>query len=103
MEIYIDSEFRCHTSAGEGLEAMETAMLDGKCQAYIEGCRFVPEGRVWERWDGERFAGEMTAPWMDHQALEAAQSMYEQSEAEHTAEIASLVEMIYQADMEVIG
>jgi hypothetical protein len=103
MKIYIDTDFKCHVSPGEGLTAVETEFFDGKCAAYIEGYRYVPAGQSWTRGDGEAFAGEMVAPWLDHRALEAAQSMFEQSEAAHIAEVAELVEMIYDADMEVIG
>ncbi len=101
--IYIDSDFKCHAENGEGRTAVETDFFDGKCSAFIEGYRFVPEGQSWTREDGEVFHGEMTAPWLDCRALAAAQEMYEQSEAAHIAEVAELVEMIYDADMEVIG
>ena len=42
MTIYIDSDFKCYTSPGEGLTAVETDAFDGKCRQYIEGYRFVP-------------------------------------------------------------
>lgn len=103
MTIYIDADFKCHTAPGEGLTEVETARFDGKCAAYIEGYRYVPAGQSWTRGDGEVFAGEMISPWLDYRALESAQGMYEQSEAAHIAEVAELVEMIYDADMEVIG
>ena len=60
---------------------------------FGEGCFFV----------GEVFVGEMVAPWLDSRALMLAQAQYEQSEAEHMAETAELVEMLYESDMEVIG
>lgn len=103
MTIYIDNDFKCHASAAEGRTAVECSCLDGRCRAFIEGYRFVPAGQSWTREDGAVFSGEMLAPWLDHRALELAQGMYEQSEAEHAAEMAELVEMIYDADMEVIG
>lgn len=101
--IYIDSDFKCHTESGEGRTAVETEAFDGKCPAYIEGYRYVPAGESWTREDGTVFAGEMVAPWLDSRALMLAQEQYEQSEAEHMAETAELVDMIYASDMGVIG
>ena len=77
MTIYIDSDFKCHTVAGDGLTGIETAAFDGKCAAYIEGYRFVPAGNVWVRSDGAEFAGEMVAPWKPWEELDAVQREYE--------------------------
>ena len=52
MTIYIDNDYKCHTSPGEGLTAVETDFFDGKCRQYIEGYRFVPSGESWVREDG---------------------------------------------------
>lgn len=78
MTIYIDSDYTCHTSPGEGLTAVETDAFDGKCRRYIEGYRFVPAGESWEREDGEVFTGEMIAPWRDYAILAEFQSIYEE-------------------------
>ena len=78
MTIFIDKEYRCHTSDPEGLYTnLETSAFDGKCQTYTEGYRFVPAGAVWTREDGTEFAGEMVAPWKDWQELIASQRAYE--------------------------
>ena len=78
MTIYIDSDFKCHTSAPDGLyTAVETDFFDGKCDACIEGYRFVPAGSAWTRPDGVTFAGEMIAPWKDWRELDATQRAYE--------------------------
>lgn len=82
MTIYIDSDFKCHTEAADGLTAVESAFFDGKCKTFIEGYRFVPQGQTWTRQDGVVFAGEMVAPWRDYSALSAAQAGYEESLAE---------------------
>lgn len=74
--IYIDSSFKCHTSA-EGLTKIETEAFDGKCDAYIEGYRFIPAGQTWTRADGVIFTGEMIAPWKPWAELDAAQREYE--------------------------
>ena len=77
MTIYIDSDYKCHTSSGDGLTAVETDAFDGKCRQYIEGYHFVPYGESWTRSDGVVFAGEMIAPWKDWRELYAAQLEYE--------------------------
>lgn len=77
--IYIDSEYKCHLTDGEGLTAVETAFFDGKCDAFIEGYRFVPSGESWTRSDGAVFAGEMIAPWKDYAELDRAQRAHEKA------------------------
>lgn len=62
MTVYIDSNYKCSTSPGEGLTAAETGAFEGKCRQYIEGYRFVPAGQTWVREDGEVFTGEMISP-----------------------------------------
>lgn len=75
--IYIDSEFKCHTSNDGTMRAVETDFFDGKCDAFLEGYRFVPFGETWTRSDGKVFHGEMIAPWKPYSELDAAQSVYE--------------------------
>ena len=75
--IYLDSDFKCHISGDDTMAAVETAAFDGKCDAYIEGYRFVPGGKTWVREDGVEFSGEMVAPWKPWQVLEEAQREYE--------------------------
>ena len=75
--IYIDSEFKCHLTDGEGLTAVETEFFDGKCDAFVEGYRFVPAGESWTRSDGAVFSGEMIAPWKPYAQLDSAQREYE--------------------------
>ena len=81
MKIYIDGEFKCHVSPGDGLTAAETDFFDGKAPGVIEGYRFVPEGQSWTRSDGVVFAGEMVSPWMDWEALDGIQRAYEREQA----------------------
>lgn len=80
MQIYIDSDYKCHTVASDGLTAVETAAFDGKCAAYIEGYRFVPDGSTWVREDGTVFAGEMVTPWKPWEELDAVQREYEREQ-----------------------
>ena len=78
--IYIDSEFKCHVSSDGTLTAVETDFFDGKCDAFVEGYRFVPEGESWTRSDGFVFHGEMIAPWKDFNELDEAQREYERQQ-----------------------
>lgn len=80
MKIYIDSDFKCHLADTGGLTAVETDFFVGKCDAYIEGYRFVPAGQTWTREDGVEFAGEMIAPWRPWDELDAVQRVYERQQ-----------------------
>ena len=102
MTIYIDSDYKCHTSPGDGLTAVETDFFEGKCRQFIEGYRFVPFEQSWTREDGQVFHGEMIAPWRDYELLSEFQSIYEEEQAKATEEIAAIVEEVYNSDMEVI-
>lgn len=75
--VYIDSEFKCHTSNDGTMTTIENDFFDGKCTTFIEGYRFVPSGMEWVRSDGKVFRGEMVAPWKDYTTLDAAQRTYE--------------------------
>ena len=86
MTIYIDNDFKCHASNPEGTyTAVETDFFDGKCDAYIEGYRFVPAWATWTRPDGVVFQGEMISPWKDWRELDAAQRDYEREQMEAMA------------------
>ena len=103
MTIYIDNYYKCHISPGEGLTAVETDAFDGKCRQYIEGYRFVPPGQSWTREDGQVFTGEMVTPWRPYEILAERQAIYEEAQDKATAEMAALVEEVYNSDMEVIA
>jgi hypothetical protein len=90
--IYIDSDFKCHRQQRGTMTAVETDFFDGKCDTFIEGYRFVPDGESWERSDGVVFQGEMVAPWMPYDELDAAQREYER---ELLAEYESLINELY--------
>lgn len=82
MTIYVDSDYKCHTTTADGLTAVETDVFDGMCAAYIEGYRFVPAGASWTRPDGVVFQGEMVSPWKPWRELDSAQRAYEQEQLE---------------------
>lgn len=78
--IYLDSEFQCHIANDGTMTAVETDFFDGKCDAFVEGYRLVPDGAVWEREGGEVFMGQMIAPVVDYAQLDDAQRQYEQEQ-----------------------
>lgn len=80
ITIYIDSDFKCHTVNDGTMTVVETDFFDGKCDSFIEGYRFVPNGETWTRSDGAVFHGEMIAPWKPYDELEAAQREYERQQ-----------------------
>jgi hypothetical protein len=84
--IYIDNDYRCHVSNPDGtFREVKTDVFDGKCNAYIEGCRYVPAGEQWERADGEVFQGEMFSPAVDYTFIGIAQEQYDHDMAEADA------------------
>lgn len=80
MTIYIDNDYKCYVTDTGSLTPIETDVFDDKCPAYIEGYRFVPEGKIWTREDGEVFAGEMVSPWKPWGELDTAQREYEREQ-----------------------
>lgn len=110
MQIYIDADFKCYTAPKEGLATVETAFFDGKCAAYIEGYRFVPDGSTWVRSDGAKFPGEMVAPWKPWAELDGIQRAYERERAatleaqndELVEAMAAMVEDVYNQDLAAI-
>lgn len=78
MKIYIDSECKCHLTDDGTMTAVETDFFDGKCDALIEGYRYIPAGKILVKEDGEVFEGEMVSPWKDFAELDEVQRAYEQ-------------------------
>jgi hypothetical protein len=93
--IYIDSDYMCHINNDGTMRTAETDAFDGKCDAFVEGYRFVPDGESWMREDGVVFHGEMIAPWRSSAVLEAAQAQYEKDFAELMAEYQRGVDSAY--------
>lgn len=85
--IYLNANFECSTvEKADTVQSVETDVFDGKCDAFIEGYRFVPAGQSWTREDGVVFSGEMVAPFKDSRLLETVQNMYEQVQAGQEAQ-----------------
>ena len=87
MKLYVDDNYCCHTTNHDGIYTeVETAPLmnkngiyffANKCNAFIEGYRYIPEGKSWTRSDGAIFFGEMISPWKNYAELDSAQREYE--------------------------
>lgn len=90
--IYIDKDYKCHVENDGTMTAVETDFFEGKCDAYIEGFRFVPAGESWTRSDGVVFEGEMATPCVDYSELVHAQRDHERS---LLAEYEALVDELY--------
>lgn len=98
MVIYIDTDYKCHIANDGTMAAVETDFFSGKCDIFIEGYRYIPDGETWTRPDGVTFAGEMVAPWRDWRELDAAQRDYEREQyAAMAAELADA-----QAALEIL-
>lgn len=91
MKLYLDGGFRCHVAPAEGRREVETDFFDGRCAAWIEGFRLVPEGENWTREDGTVFRGEMIAPWKDCAELESAQLQWLEEQAADMREALALL------------
>jgi hypothetical protein len=87
MEIYLDSDFRCHLTDGGGMRQIETDVFDGKCAEYIEGYRFVPFGESWTRPDGVVFNGQAMLLIEDNYLL------LQRFQAQHEADMAASADM----------
>lgn len=81
MKVYLDPDFKCHVDPAEDRREFELGFFDGKCDAFIEGYRYVPEGEKWIMPNGVFYCGEIICPWKDYEALAAAQAAYEQGKA----------------------
>ncbi len=82
MTIYLDADYKCHTTDDGTMTEVETDFFDGKCKTFIEGYRYVPAGEMWTREDGMEFPGEMISPWREYALLEEFQRQYEELLAE---------------------
>lgn len=103
MKIYINNDYKCHVENDGTMREFDVVDFDGKCDAFIEGYRFVPAGETWVREDGIEFRGQMIAPWKNYNILSEFQGQYEELEAKHLEELGALIEEIYTNDLEVIG
>lgn len=97
--IYIDSDCKCHIADDGTMTAVEVDFFDGKCDAYIEGFRYIPIGRYWIRDDGRKFRGLMIAPWKDIRVLSAYQEQYIEMLASDIAQKAAAYDILTEGVM----
>lgn len=77
MKIFIDSECKCHVSNDGTMREFDVPFFDGRCQTFIEGYRYVPEGETFQHDSGLIVYGGAVSPWKPHSKLEKAQLEYE--------------------------
>lgn len=102
MKIFIESDYKCHSTNPEGifrevvLSERAKAFFANKCTTFIEGYRLKPDNETWVREDGEVFSGgEMITPWKNYDELAAAQTQYELDMAEAAAAYQEGVDSAY--------
>ena len=93
--IYRDSDFKCHVSNDGTMKPVETDFFDGKCNAFVEGFRYVDFGEHWTSDDGTVFYGRMISAWKPYSELAAAQAQYEADLAEAAAAYQEGVNSVY--------
>lgn len=81
MTIYIDNDYKCHTTDDGTRRAFDVPFFDGKCDEFVEGYRYVPSGETWTRPDGQTFTGEMIAPRLDYSGIAAIQAAVDRTQA----------------------
>lgn len=75
---YIDKEYKCHASNPDGVyRAIDKDLFKRKCDTFIEGHIFIPEGESYVGEDGMEFHGEMKFPWKNSEELDEVQRSYE--------------------------
>lgn len=99
MKIYLDADYKCHTSNTGVMREVETSFFDGKCKTFIEGYRYVPAGEMWTREDGTEFPGEMVSPWREYTLLAEFQQQYEEMLAQQ-ADMKAALELLGVTDEE---
>ena len=77
MVIYLDNEYKCHLINDGTMLEVETPFFDGKCQTFIEGYRYIPNGHSWTNENGVTFRGEMISPHRNYNELAQAQALYD--------------------------
>ena len=76
-KVYIDTDYKCHVTDDGTMIAVENEFFNNKCQTFVEGHRYVPNGEQWTRDDSTVFQGEMITAWKPYDELDAAQREYE--------------------------
>lgn len=96
--VYLDENYMVHAEQDENTTRMpwpdNGGFFMGKCPAFIEGYRVVPEGETWAREDGAVFHGLMVSPAVDPKELQIAQA---EVDKQTIADLdATVVDLTYQ-------
>ena len=78
MKIYIDNDYKCHHSNDGTMREFDIPFFDEKCNEFINGFRYIPDGEEWERYDGVKFHGETISPRKPYSWLMKIQSKYDE-------------------------
>ena len=96
MNVYLDTECKCHTTNPDGIfREVDAPFFEGKCRAFIEGHRCCPPNESYVRDDGKVFYGECVVAWKPYDELDAAQTQYEIDKAEAAAAYQEGVDSAY--------
>lgn len=99
MKIYLDADYKCHTSNDGTMREVETSFFNGECKTFIEGYRYIPAGETWTREDGMEFPGEMISPWREYALLEEFKRQYEELIAQQ-ADMKAALDLLCVSDEE---
>lgn len=79
MIIYIDDNFKCYPSYQENLIKVDVPFFDGKCEDFISGYYYIPEGKEKE-YNGKILKGSLAFPWKPYDELDIIQRNYEREQ-----------------------
>ena len=89
--LYIDYDFKVHTTDAEGRTAIETDAFDGMPDQVTECYRFVPDGSSYTKPGGVTVHGVFIQPFVTENDLDASQREYErQLLAEYEAALSEI-------------
>lgn len=94
MKIYIDEDFKCHSSNDGYMRGFDLPYFNGKCAEFVAGYRYIPDGERWERPDGVTFRGESLFLWQNYNLLEAVQNAVDRTQGQADEQIMELLDVI---------
>lgn len=90
--VYIDDEYKCHAANQDGnYREVDGYFFEGKCDAYIEGFRYIPFGENWTNDDGHVIHGRAIIAWSPYNELDEVQRVYERQLIDEYAEALSVL------------
>lgn len=98
--IYIDKNFICHSNYIKGRKKYIVDFLDDVSDECIEYYRYVPDGEVYIH-NNKKIFGEFIQVIKADEVVQLVKKNIKQEE-DHLNELAELIEVIYEQDMEMI-